>query len=102
MITPIQVPLFVASMVARVPSQKKNMFLMKWLKDNGEPVEAGDPVVVIDTAKAAIELVTPASGLLFHLVEVDAKVKLRDILGVVADTVEEFQEYRKQSLAAVA
>lgn len=102
MVTPIQVPLFVASMVARVPRQKKNMFLMKWLKANGESVKAGDAVVVIDTAKAAIELVTPASGLLFHLLGVGEKVKLRDILGVVADTGEEFEEYRKQSLTAVA
>jgi pyruvate/2-oxoglutarate dehydrogenase complex dihydrolipoamide acyltransferase (E2) component len=102
MVTPIQVPVFIASMVARVPQQKKNMFLMKWLKAEGEPVEAGDAVVVIDTAKAAIELVAPASGLVFHLLEVDAKVKIRDILGVVADTVAEFQEYRQQNLTAVA
>jgi pyruvate/2-oxoglutarate dehydrogenase complex dihydrolipoamide acyltransferase (E2) component len=102
MVTPIQVPVFIASMVARVPQQKKNMFLMKWLKAEGEPIEAGEAVVVIDTAKAAIELVAPASGLVFHLREVDEKVKMRDILGVVADTEAEFQEYRQQNLTEVA
>jgi pyruvate/2-oxoglutarate dehydrogenase complex dihydrolipoamide acyltransferase (E2) component len=102
MVTPIQVPVFIASMVARVPRQKKNMFLLKWLKAPGEPVEAGEAVVVIDTAKAAIELVAPASGLVFHLLEVDAKVQIRDILGVIADTEAEFQEYRQQNHTAVA
>jgi pyruvate/2-oxoglutarate dehydrogenase complex dihydrolipoamide acyltransferase (E2) component len=89
-------------MVARTPAQKKNMFLMKWLKGDGEPVEAGEGVVVIDTAKAAVELVAEVPGLLFHLMAVNDKVKVKDILGVVADSVEEFQEYRKQNLTMVA
>ncbi|SPF50503.1 hypothetical protein SBDP1_870015 [Syntrophobacter sp. SbD1] len=94
-ITPIQVPEYIRGLHTRVPKQARKITVMSWLKANGEFVADGDPVVVLDTRKAAVEMAAQASGLLFHLRSVNEKVKVGDILGVVADSVEEFEQYCK-------
>lgn len=38
--------------------------LVRWLKEPGDPVEAGEPVAEIETDKAIAELEAPASGIL--------------------------------------
>ena len=102
MVTLIQVPQFVAGLHSRVPRQKRRIYVMEWLKADGETVAEGEAVVVLNTVKAAVELTAEASGFVFHLKEVDQDVKLYDVLGVLADSVEEFEEYRKQGLTHVA
>lgn len=102
MVTLIQVPAYVGGMLTRVPKHKRSISVMKWLKAHGESVIEGEAIVVLNTVKVAVEMASEASGLLFHLREVDEIVQVRDILGVVADSVEEFQEYRQQSSSEVA
>ena len=46
----------------------EQVLVVEWLVDDGSEVAAGDPVVVIDTDKAATELEAPASGRLAILV----------------------------------
>lgn len=69
MVTLIQVPTFVAGMIARVPKQKRNISVMKLLKANGDSVEDGEAVVVLNTAKAAVEMAAQASGLLSWIMQ---------------------------------
>lgn len=46
-----------------------------WLREPGEMVDEGDPVVSIDTAKTEVTLESPAAGVLGpHLFGVDAEV----------------------------
>ena len=56
----------------RVPKLNNNdteYLLTEWLVADGEPVRAGEPVVVVETSKAAEELEAEASGVLRHLVK---------------------------------
>ena len=46
-----------------------------WLREPGEMVDEGDPVVSIDTAKTEVTLESPAAGVLGpRLFDVDAEV----------------------------
>jgi pyruvate dehydrogenase E2 component (dihydrolipoamide acetyltransferase) len=50
---------------------------VEWLKQEGEHVNKGDPLFVIDTDKAAIELESPADGILSGV-----KAKINDVIPV--------------------
>ncbi|OGR14674.1 MAG: hypothetical protein A2097_12570 [Desulfobacula sp. GWF2_41_7] len=98
MITLIQVPRHAAGLMNRVPKKIRRIILIEWLKKDGEPVDDGEPVVVLNTVKASIEMVSEASGHTFHLLKVGDRVVVGDILGVVADNRAEFLEYKKHNL----
>ena len=49
--------------------------VVAWLREPGEMVDEGDPLVFIDTAKTEVTLDSPAAGVLGpHLFDVDAEV----------------------------
>jgi pyruvate/2-oxoglutarate dehydrogenase complex dihydrolipoamide acyltransferase (E2) component len=49
--------------------------VVAWLREPGEMVDEGDPLVSIDTAKTEVTLESPAAGVLGpHLFDVDAEV----------------------------
>ncbi|MGC9194189.1 MAG: lipoyl domain-containing protein [Syntrophobacteraceae bacterium] len=98
MITPIQVPRHILGLHTRVLEKSRKIVVVKWLKGNGDIVADGETVVVLDTRKAAVEIVSPASGLLFQLIDVDVNVNVGDTLAVVIDTEQEFLEYREQRM----
>ena len=58
--------------------------VLEWRKSVGDRVTAGEPLLVIETEKADVELEAPASG---TLVEVVAQVKgvypIGDVLAVI-------------------
>ena len=55
--------------------------VLDWLRQPGDQVKEGDPVVAIDTNKAEVTLESPATGVLGpHLVEVDAEVGTGTVL----------------------
>ena len=55
--------------------------ILRWLREPGELVAQGDPVVDIETAKAEVSLESPARGVLGpRLVEVDAEVPTGTVL----------------------
>lgn len=87
MITPISVPKLGMS-------TSEDVTVVKWLKSDGDPVEKGEPVVAIETAKVTYEIEAQASGIVFKLKKVKDKVKIGDLLGIVADSREEFEAYR--------
>lgn len=56
--------------------------LVRWLKDTGDPVEAGEPIMEIETDKVTMEAEAPASGVLLKkLYEAGAVVPVLSILG---------------------
>jgi pyruvate/2-oxoglutarate dehydrogenase complex dihydrolipoamide acyltransferase (E2) component len=42
--------------------------LLKWLKQEGEPVQEGETIVEVEAAKAVVEVVAPASGILSRII----------------------------------
>jgi pyruvate dehydrogenase E2 component (dihydrolipoamide acetyltransferase) len=59
--------------------------IVKWLKQEGDSVQAGEPLVEIETAKIETEMESTASGVLAHiLVSEGATVPIRTVLAIVA------------------
>lgn len=73
---------------------RDNITVVRWLKSDEEKVPLGEPVVVVESAKVSVEVEAPAAGLVFRLSTVNEKVKAGDILGVIADSREEFEIYK--------
>jgi pyruvate/2-oxoglutarate dehydrogenase complex dihydrolipoamide acyltransferase (E2) component len=66
----------------------------KWLKLDGQRVEADEPLVVVETTKATIDVEAPATGLVFILKQEQEPVKIGDALGVIAASAEEFASFK--------
>jgi pyruvate dehydrogenase E2 component (dihydrolipoamide acetyltransferase) len=58
--------------------------LLEWLKAVGEEVEKGEPLFVIETDKASLDVEAPASGVLQTiLVEPGNEIEVRSTIGVI-------------------
>ena len=58
----------------------------RWLKQPGDPVAAGDPLVELETDKIDVEVGAPQAGVLGPIAHGEgAEVKIGDVLGVVED-----------------
>ncbi len=86
MITPILVP--------KLGMTQADITVVKWSLGDGEPVEKGESVVTIETAKVTYEVEASASGMVFALKRVKEKVKIGETLGVVAESRDEFEGYK--------
>jgi hypothetical protein len=71
--------------------------LTNWLKGHGQFVEAREPLVVIETTKASIEIESPATGLVLVQREVRERVNIGDTLGVIASDQDEFDTLIEES-----
>src|SRR2546428_13232174 len=59
--------------------------VVRWLKQEGDPVQEGEPLVELETAKIATELESIASGVVAHiLIPEGATVPIRTVLAIVA------------------
>ena len=64
--------------------------IVKWLKQEGDSVEEGEPIVEVETAKIQTELESTASGILVHIMVAEGTiVPVRGLLAIVADPGEE-------------
>ena len=58
--------------------------IVEWLKAVGEPVTAGEALLVIETEKAEVEVEAPASGTLVEIVgQVRAVYPIGEVLAVI-------------------
>src|SRR5829696_8470821 len=58
----------------------------KWLKNEGDAVAAGDPLVELETDKIDLEVAAPRAGVLARIDHRDgADVKVGDVLGVIEE-----------------
>ena len=56
----------------------------RWLKKEGEPVAAGEPLVELETDKVDVEVAAPKNGVLQKIAHGDgADVKIGDVLGTI-------------------
>jgi pyruvate dehydrogenase E2 component (dihydrolipoamide acetyltransferase) len=51
-------------MMPKLEMAQQTGILIEWLKEEGEPVEKGEPLFVIETDKVTVEIESPASGVL--------------------------------------
>lgn len=85
MITEIRVP--------KLGMTQDEITVVNWLKKDGDIVKKGEEVAVIETAKVTFTIEAPSQGILQILKKVKEKVKIGDVLGILADSKEEIEEY---------
>jgi pyruvate/2-oxoglutarate dehydrogenase complex dihydrolipoamide acyltransferase (E2) component len=62
----------------------KEVTIVDWLKNKGEQIHAGEPLLEVMTDKANIEVESPATGILYDILyEKDAIVTSGDKVGVL-------------------
>ncbi|MGW6505302.1 2-oxo acid dehydrogenase subunit E2 [Nonomuraea angiospora] len=72
----------------RVPKLNNNdteYLLVEWLAEDGAGVVKGDPVVVLETSKAAEELMAEAGGVLRRTAETGATCRPGDVIAHISD-----------------
>jgi predicted deacylase len=90
MVTLVNVPRYIALM----KNYGSKPILTKWLKSEGDSVEEGQPLVVVETTKTALEIDAAASGIIFYLRQVGDKVQIGDTLGIIANSKLEIAEFK--------
>jgi pyruvate/2-oxoglutarate dehydrogenase complex dihydrolipoamide acyltransferase (E2) component len=70
--------------------------IVEWKAKEGEKVEKGSVVLVIETEKTEWNVEAKASGFLHILVQEGAKVKIGHVVGLIAETREELEKLQKE------
>ena len=66
--------------------------IVRWLKQEGDTIEEGEPIVEVETAKLQTELESTASGVLSRIVAQEGEiVPIRGVLCVIAEPGEEIE-----------
>jgi acetyltransferase-like isoleucine patch superfamily enzyme len=72
-----------------IPQMGVNMteaVLSKWLKQEGDPVKKGEPLLVIETDKAAFEIEAEGGGILRKKLKKDGEtIPVLEVIGYIAD-----------------
>ena len=88
----IEVPPF----LALTKNYGSKPMVTKWLRREGDSVDEGQTLVVIETTKASLEVEAPAAGMVFRIRKIGDRVKIGDPLGIIAASKEEMEEFRQQ------
>ncbi|MBD59519.1 MAG: biotin attachment protein [Citromicrobium sp.] len=58
--------------------------IVNWLKAVGDRVEAGEPLVEVETAKSTVEVESPASGTLIEIVAaIDEEIEVGTVIAKI-------------------
>ena len=77
------------SVQVEIPSMGESVsevILLEWLKGDGERVEQDEPLCVLETDKANVELPSPASGALKHLQSTDTTLAVGAVVAEIDET----------------
>ena len=69
--------------------------LAEWLVEDGAAVRRGQPVCLVETTKASLEVEAPAVGTLVQLEPAGAEFELGKVIALVAETAEELAQVRE-------
>jgi pyruvate/2-oxoglutarate dehydrogenase complex dihydrolipoamide acyltransferase (E2) component len=94
MVTLVQVPRY----IALLKNYSSKPTLTKWLMNDGDQVDEGQTLAVIETTKASLEIEAITSGLVFILRKAGERVKIGDTLGIIAKNKTEMQEFQAHLL----
>ena len=92
MVTLVNVPRY----VALLKNYSSKPVLTHWLEEDGQIVEEGHALAVVETNKASLEIQAMVSGFLFIFRKVGETVKIGDTLGIIANSKEELGVLRTQ------
>jgi pyruvate dehydrogenase E2 component (dihydrolipoamide acetyltransferase) len=92
MITLVNVPRY----VALLKNYSSKPILTNWMGKDGERVEEGEVLAVVETTKASLEIEAMVSGTLFIFRKVGEKVKIGDTLGIIAGSKDEIRALNTQ------
>ena len=62
------------------------VILIEWLKDDGEHVERDEPICVLETDKANVDLPSPASGTLKHLQALETTLDVGAVIAQIEES----------------
>lgn len=72
--------------VPQIGESVTSVFIAGWLKQVGDPIEAGEPIIEVDSDKASMEVPSPVSGVLVEqLCEEGDEVEITAILGKIEE-----------------
>ena len=77
------------SVQVEIPSMGESVsevILLEWLKGDGERVERDEPLCVLETDKANVELPSPASGTLKHLQSTDTTLAIGAVIAEIDES----------------
>jgi pyruvate dehydrogenase E2 component (dihydrolipoamide acetyltransferase) len=80
--------------IPKLGMTQSDITIVELSKKDGDRVEKDEKVAVIETAKVSYDIHAPASGLIFYLKKVKDRVTIGALVGVVADTAEEFEAFK--------
>src|SRR5512143_771625 len=90
-------------MVSQIVAPKLGMSMsdvtiVEWRVKEGEQVEKGTVVLVIETEKTEWNVEAGATGFLHILVQAGVKAKIGLVIGLIAETKEELERLQKETL----
>lgn len=81
--------------------QMKDGIIVEWLKKEAEEVKKGEPLFIVETEKATVEVEAPASGVLRVIIEKEKSlVPIGGLIAIIADPDEELpaiDQYGKEA-----
>ncbi len=83
--------------IPKLGMSMSDVMMVEWKAGEGEKVEKGTVVLVIETEKIAWNIETGASGFLHRLVPEGVKAKIGQVVGMVAETKEEFEKVQRET-----
>ncbi len=79
-------------LLTREDANTEFALLAEWIVGDRQTVGRGQPVCVIETTKATVEVESPGEGTLVHLFDAGSEVELGGVVGLVAESEAELQE----------
>jgi acetyltransferase-like isoleucine patch superfamily enzyme len=86
--------------LTREDANTESAIVTEWLVADGEEVRRHQPVVVVETTKASLEIEAPGDGTLVHLYDEGAEVEPGELIALVAGSAEELEAARARRTAA--
>ena len=71
--------------VPRLAESISEAVVVAWLKPDGATVVIDEPVVTLETDKAAVEIPSPCAGVLRHVRALGDRVEVGDVLALVEE-----------------
>ncbi|HEY1315734.1 MAG TPA: biotin/lipoyl-containing protein [Gaiella sp.] len=78
-------------MLTREDANSESALLSEWLVEDRAEVRKGQPVCVVETSKASIEIEAAGAGTLVQLVAADVEVELGSSIGLIAESAAELE-----------
>ncbi len=85
-------------MIPKLGMSTAPLTLVEWKAKEGDWIEQGNIVLVVETEKIRHDVEAEASGFLHILVEEEQEVPIGTVAGLIAETKEELEALRKETL----